>query len=210
MSGGGLNEKGNVKGGGMRGRAWRWPSPGTVMGGLALVVAVAGNANAFAGRDIVIHRGEIAKGAVTAKALAKGAVHARALAKGAVHARALAKGAVTSAAIGNDAVTAVAIAPGSVYGGALGPVTVHTAIVKDADTVPHNGEWTASSTSSATCSPGERLLTGGVAITKFGTQQVALMEDRPFMAPTSSGEVGAITTDSGGTAEAEVEAICLK
>src|SRR6478672_5633396 len=91
------------------------PSPGTVLGALALIVAIAGNTGAFAGTThIVVRKGDIAKGAVTANALAKGAVHAKALAKGAITAKALKPGAVGAAALGSDAVTAAALAPGSV------------------------------------------------------------------------------------------------
>ncbi len=77
------------------------PAPGTVLGALALIVAVAGNANALAGgHHTLVHRGDIAKGAVTARALANGAVHPKALAKGVVTAKALHAGAVTATASG--------------------------------------------------------------------------------------------------------------
>lgn len=53
----------------------KMPAPGTAMGFLALV----GTANAKTDH-VIVRRGDIAKGAVTANALAKGAVHAKALA----------------------------------------------------------------------------------------------------------------------------------
>lgn len=195
------------------------PSLGTVLGFTALVVAVVGTANATPSRTIV-RKGDIAKGAVTAKALAAGAVHARALAKGAVTATALADGAVTARAIKPgavtvnalepNAVTASAIAPGSVYGAALGAVNVHSASIADADTVPHNGDWTASNTVKAECATGERLLTGGIAFANSGNREVGVLASLPFSNATSAGYVGQITSDSGGTAAAEVQAICLK
>ncbi|HVC06390.1 MAG TPA: hypothetical protein VND98_02235 [Solirubrobacterales bacterium] len=216
------------------------PAPGTVLGTLALIVAVAGNTGAFAGTGHKITRADIAKGAVTANAIAPGAVRAKALAKNAVHsnalaagsvnAGALATGAVGSAAIGAgavtskalakgavgaeslaaDAVTASALAPNSVYGGALGPVTVHSAPIADLDEIAQNATWTASNSESALCATGERLLTGGVAITNPGNREVAVLEALPFSNSEANGMLGRITSNSGGTAAAEVEAICLK
>jgi hypothetical protein len=197
----------------------RRPSPGTILGLLALIVALAGNADAFSGR-VIVRKGDIAKGAVTAKALAPGAVHAKALAGGAVGAKALAPGSVTSAAIkagsvtaaglAPNAVTASAIAPGSVYGGALGPVAIHGAPIADLDESLAPGSWTASSPQMTTCGPGERLLTGGVVFTDPGNREVGLIESLPFSNPTAAGFVGRITSNSAGTAAAEVQAICLK
>jgi len=216
------------------------PAPGTVLGTLALIVAVAGNTGAFAGTGHKITRADIAKGAVTANAIAPGAVRAKALAKNAVHsnalaagsvnATALATGAVGSAAISpgavnsealaagavgpsalaSDAVTASAIAPESIHGYALGPVTTHSTPIADLDESPAAGTWTASSGENALCEPGERLLTGGVAFTEPGNREVGVLESLPFSNNTVGGEAGRITSNSGGTAAAEVEAICLK
>lgn len=188
----------------------RRPSPGTILGTIALVVAVAGNANAFSSSRVIVRRGDIAKGAVTAKALASGAVHAKALAKGAVTAKALHKEAVTAAALGRDAVTSAALAPGAVYGGALGAVTLHSVTITDSDTVPSNIEWTASAVESALCASGERLLSGGVVFTNSGNHEVGIVTSQPFVNGANNGWVGAITSNSGGTAKAEVQALCLK
>jgi hypothetical protein len=185
------------------------PAPGTVLGTLALVVALAGNADALTNHTVV-RKGDIAKGAVTANALAKGAVHAKALAKGAVGAKALGKGAVGAAALAPDAVTASAIAPGSVYGGALGPVTIHSASMADVDAAPENGTWTASESATALCSAGEHLLTGGIVFTNPGNREAGVLESLPFSTSSANGIVGRITSNSGGTAAAEVQAICLK
>ncbi|HEX2708043.1 MAG TPA: hypothetical protein VHM66_08570 [Solirubrobacterales bacterium] len=185
------------------------PAPGTVLGTLALVVALAGNADALTNHTVV-RKGDIAKGAVTANALAKGAVHAKALAKGAVGAKALGKGAVGAAALAPDAVTASAIAPGSVYGGALGPVTIHSALITDLDESADLSNWTASASASALCATGERLLTGGVVFTNPGNRRVGIIESLPFSNSSANGIVGRITSDSGGSAAAEVQAICLK
>lgn len=189
----------------------RRPSTATVLGLLALIVAVAGNTGAFAGTShIVVRKGDIAKGAVTANALAKGAVHAKALAKGAVTSKALKPGAVGAEALGRDAVTAAAIAPGSVYGGALGPVSVHATPIADLDTPPELSSWTSSNTEVALCGPGERLLNGGVVFTNPGNRRVGIIESLPVVGGTSNGWVAQITSDSNGTAAAEVQAICLK
>jgi hypothetical protein len=198
----------------------RRPSTGTVLGTLALIVAVAGNANAFSASHLIVRKGDIAKGAVTARALAKGAVRSPAIAKGAVGAKALGKGAVgaaaikggavTAAALGPDAVTASALAPGSVYGGALGTETVHAAPIQDADTIAHNGEWTTSQGAEASCAPGERVIGGGLVIGEPGNGEVIGTEAVPVSNGPANGFAGRITSDSGGTAKAEVQTYCLK
>jgi hypothetical protein len=195
------------------------PSPGTALGFLALLVALVGTANAGS-THVIVRKGDIAKGAVTAKALAPNAVHSKALASGAVTAKALAKesvttaalkpGSVTSAGLAPNAVTAPAIAPGSVYGGALGPVVVHGTPIGDLDAVAENGMWTASNTETALCGTGERLITGGIVFTNPGNREVGVIESLPFSNTTSAGVVGRITSNSGGSATAEVQAICLK
>lgn len=204
----------------------RHPSLGTVLGSIgavlgftALVVSLSASANALPSQTLV-RKGDIAPGAVTAKSLAHGAVHAKALAKGAVNSKALAKGAVnakalakgsvTSGALAANSVTAGAIAPGSVYGGALGTETVHTVPIKDIDAVPSNPEWTASNTETAACGAGEHLLGGGFAFTESGNREVGFLQALPFTNGGVSGVSGRITSNSGGTAIGEVEALCLK
>jgi hypothetical protein len=197
----------------------RRPSPGTALGLLALLVALVGTANAGS-THVIVRKGDIAKGAVTAKALAPSAVHARALAPGAVTAKAikqqavtssaLARSAVTVDALGRDAVTASAIAPGSVYGAALGSVVVHSAPITDLDAVAENGTWTLSNTETAVCGTGEHLLTGGIVFTNPGNREVGVVEALPFSSSPPESFVGRITSNSGGTAAAEVQAICLK
>jgi len=190
-------------------RQLKRPSPGTALGFLALVVALAGTANAGSSR-VIVRKGDIAKGAVTANALAPGAVHAKALAKGAVTAKALKGGAVTAAALGHDAVTASALAPGSVYGGALGSVAIHTTPIVDQDVPPEISNWTTSNTEIAQCGPGERLLSGGIVFTEPGNRRVGITESLPIVNSSANAWAGQITSDSGGTARAEVQAICLK
>jgi hypothetical protein len=205
------------------------PSPGTALGLLALIVAVVGTANASSTR-VIVHRGDIAKGAVTANALARGAVHSKALSAGAVTARAIKHGAVTAAALAPDAVpataikpgsvgpaalapnavTAAALAPGSVYGGALGPVAMHATPIADLDESPAAGTWTASSTENAICATGERLLAGGVRFSNPGSREVGVIELSPYSTGSLDGVAARITSNSGGTAAAEVQAICLK
>lgn len=206
------------------------PAPGTVLGLLALIVAVAGNTGAFAGSGKKVTKNDLAKGAVTAHALAKGAVRAPKLAKGAVTARAIKQGAVGAGALAADAVgpaaikpgsvgagalapnavTSSALAPGSVYGAALGPVMVHTTPIADLDVPPEISTWTTSNTETASCGPGERLLSGGVIVTNPGNRRVSIVRSLPFSTGTLEGVSGQISTDSNGTAAAEVQAICLK
>jgi hypothetical protein len=205
------------------------PSPGTALGLLALIVALAGTANAGS-KQVIVRKGDIAPGAVTASALAKGAVTAKKLRKGAVTAKALRKGAVGAtvladgavgasalraaavgpAALAPNAVTAPALAPGSVYGGALGPVVVHITPIADLDKPSAPDSWTASNTEHAVCAPGERLLTGGVGFTNPGSREVGVIDLRPYSTGSTDGVAARITSNSGGTAAAEVQAICLK
>jgi hypothetical protein len=185
------------------------PAPGTVLGSLALIVALAGNADALS-NHVIVRRGDIAKGAVTARALAPGAVRAKALAKGAVTARALKGGAVTAAGLGQDAVTSSAISPGAVYGGALGPVSFHSLPIADIDAVAENGKWTLSKRETVSCGGGERLLAGGVSFSNGGNDEVGIVNAIPFFNGSANGFVGQITSNSGGTAAAEVQAVCLR
>jgi hypothetical protein len=194
----------------MRKRKLRRPSAGVVLGTLALIVAVAGNASAFSQTKVIVRKGQIAKAAVTAKTLAPGAVHPKALAKGAVTAAGLKDGAVGTAALAPDAVTSGAIAPGSVYGGTLGAVTVQSAPIVDGDQVPKNDEWTPSTPVTVLCASGERVLSGGVVVVKAGNGEVGVITSQPFINGAENGWVGRITSNSGGTATAEVQVLCLK
>lgn len=198
----------------------RRPSLGTVMGFLALVIALGGIATAQPNRTLV-KRGDIARGAVTARALAKGAVHSRALApravnsrklaKGAVNRRVLARGAVTVRSLAPGAVTAAAIAPGSVYGAALGQQSIRTKAIADIDEVAENGAWTAGNSEVALCAPGEALLGTGFLMNDPGNREVSWLEATPFLSPsTGSGVKGRFASNSGGSAEGQVMAICLR
>lgn len=195
------------------------PSTGTVLGFIAIIIAVVGTANA-APRVQLIQKGDIAPGAVTAKALAPNAVHSKALAanavtskklaKGAVNKRVLAKAAVTAASISANAVTSAALAPGSVYGGSLGEQTIHRTPIADIDQVPSNPEWTAGNTEVATCAPGEKLLSVGFAFTEPGNKEVSFLQAMPFISPNSNGASGRFASNSGGGAKGEIIAVCLK
>ncbi len=195
------------------------PSLGTIFGFTALVIAIVGTANAASPR-IIVHKGDIEPGAVTAKTLAKGAVRGSAIAKEAVHSSDLASDTVKKRVIKNqavgtrhladDAVTAQQLAPGSVYAGALGPQGVVTKPIADLDAVAHNGEWTASNPETVLCGPGERLTGSGFAFPNPGNRQVGWLQALPIVNGTTNGVSGQITSDSGGTATAVVAAICLK
>jgi hypothetical protein len=89
-------------------------------------------------------------------------------------------------------------------------VTVHRGQITDLDEVPQNPTWTASSDERAQCGPGEHLLTGGIDSTNPGNREVAVLESFPFGDETTSGWIAQITSNSGGTATAEVVAVCLK
>jgi hypothetical protein len=196
----------------MRELVSRRPSPALVLAAIALVVAVVGEAQAAppAKTVVIVRKGQIAKGAVTANALAQGAVHPKALAAGAVGGAAIKPGAVNGVAIAPDSVGSGQLAPGSVYGGALGEVTLHSAGIVDADAVPHNGEWTASLPAVAMCGSGERVLSGGVVFTEPSNNQVGIITSQAFINGGANGYAGRITSDAGGLAKAEVQALCLK
>jgi hypothetical protein len=189
-------------------KQWR-PSGGTVLGFVAIVIAVVGTANA-ASSKIVVRKGDIAPGAVTAKSIARGAVTAVKLRKGSVNARKLASGAVTSSAIAPSAVTSTALAPGSVYGGALGTETVVTKPIADLDKVAHNGEWSASNDELALCGAGEALLGSGFAFGAAGNGEAIWTQALPIANGETKGVAGRFASDSGGSTTAEVAAVCLK
>lgn len=196
---------------------------------VALIVALSGIADA-ARHVYVVKKGDIAPGAVTAKTLAHGAVHPKALAKGAVTSPKiaagavdtadLAKGAVTTAALGHgavtppalaeDSVTSTALAPKSVYGAALGEETVHTVPIKDLDATASNPEWTASNTAAAACGAGERLMQTGFTFTSPGNREVSFIQALPVLNGATNAFVGAFASNSGGSAEAQITAYCLK
>jgi len=202
------------------------PSAGTVMGAIgmtaglvALAMSLGGVAGAVSSAGRIVHKGDLARGAVTAKALAPGAVHARAiagsavttpkLAKDAVNRRVLKKGSVTSRALAANAVTAAAIAPGSVYGGALGKRTLHVTPIEDADDVASNPEWTAGDTGSALCGLGEALIGTGFALNQPGNREVTWLQALPVLSGTGDSVSGRFASNSGGTAEGEIIALCL-
>jgi hypothetical protein len=189
-------------------KSWR-PNSGTVLGMIAIVIAVVGTANA-APSKVVVRKGDIAPGAVTAKSIARGAVTAAKLRKASVTAPKIAAGGVTSVALAGGAVTSAALAPGSVYGGALGAETISTKPITDLDAVVGDKTWTPSNTETALCGAGEALLGGGFAFTVTGDNEVGWLEEMPVLNSETRGMQGRITSNAGGAATAEVAAVCLK
>jgi hypothetical protein len=149
------------------------------------------------------------QGAVTPNSIAEGAVTGKALAEGAVSGRAMAEGAVVARSIAPDAVTRAAIAPGSVYGAALAAESIHMTPITDKDLVPSNPEWTASDTQVALCGAGEALLGTGFLFTEPGNREVSFLRAAPVLSGAGNGVAGEISSNSGGTAKAEIMAICL-
>jgi hypothetical protein len=148
-------------------------------------------------------------GAVTGASIVEGAVTTSTLATGSVTSKALAAGAVTAPSIAADAVTKTAIAPGSVYGAALGPETIHMTPITDLDAVAENGTWTPSNTAVTLCGPGEPVLGTGFIFTEPGNHEVSFLRAAPFLASTGNGVSGEIASNSGGSARAQIMAICL-
>ena len=60
------------------------------------------------------------------------------------------------------------------------------------------------------CGSGVRVLAGGVVFTDAADKEVGIVISQPLVNGGSNGWVGAITTNSGGLAKAEVQALCLK
>jgi hypothetical protein len=153
-------------------------SPALAVAVLALIVAFVGTASAAQGaKTVIVRKGQIAKGAVTAKNLARGGPPRRDLRGCRLRERARRRRArfghdrgwrgVGSSAIAPDAATSGASAPGSTYGGALGAVPVHAAPIADRDADPSNIEWTVSETVVASCGPWGLVLSGGVVFTSL-------------------------------------------
>lgn len=57
---------------------------------------------------------------------------------------------------------------------------------------------------------GERALSGGVVFTAMADREVGRIVSQPFVNGCGNGWVGAITTNAGGAAKAEVQALCLR
>lgn len=205
----------------------RLPNPATAMSATGMVAGLAALAISLSGiagaaSKGTVTRSDLAPGSVTARALARGAVHPKALADssvissklrtGAVNKRVIKKGAVTPPAIAANAVTAGAIAPGSVYAGALAPRTLHVTSIGDLDVVAENGTWTAGDTGIAFCEPGEALLGTGFAMPDPGNREVSWLQVLPVLPSTGTGDAvnARYASNSGGTSEGQVVAICLK
>jgi hypothetical protein len=216
--------------------AEKWhPTPTFWLAGAALVVALAAFAVSVSGiatasPKVIIRRGDIAPGAVTAKALAKGAVTApkirkgtitgaklaggsvtgEDLANGSVTSSKLVAGSVTAQAIAADAVTSGAIAPHAVGAGQLGEAEVISRSIADLDKVAHNGEWTASNAEVAVCGPGSRLLGGGFSVSALTNGESDWMEELPIVNGEVNGVAGRFTSDAGGAAAGQIVAVCLR
>lgn len=194
---------------------------GLVFGLIALVVSLSSTADATAHHaKHKITAGQLAPGAVTAKAIRKGAVGRNAIAEGAitngaladkaVNARTMAEGAVTPPAIAAGAVTHGAVAPGSISAANLTAESIHVTPIADHDAVAENGTWTPSNTEVALCGPGEDLLGTGFMFTEPGNHEVSFLRAAPALNTNApDGVAGEISSNSGGTAKAQIMAICL-
>jgi hypothetical protein len=194
----------------------------------AFIVAISGIATAS--QKVIVRKGDIAPGAVTAKALAKGAVTApkirkatitgaklasgsvtsENLASGSVTASKLGGGAVTAQAIAGGAVTKGAIAPGSIGASQLGQEEVVATPIRDLDAIAHNGEWTPSNTEVAVCGGGGKLTGGGFSFSTSTNGESNWIEALPIINGEAQGVAGRFTSDAGGAATGQIVAICLK
>jgi hypothetical protein len=170
------------------------PSPSLVLSMITLFVAITSTAGALPGENLV-RKGDIAKHAVTARALARGAVKARAIASKAV----------TSKKLANDAVVQRTLAPFSVGASALGDTTTVSTPIADSDPTANDFAWTTSPSAVAVCPEGSILLGGGVSITSSTFHRGFVQTS----APASDRWEGTISTDTGGASPSRVYAICL-
>jgi hypothetical protein len=177
----------------MKQRGWARPSPSLVLSLLTLFIALTTTAVALPGRNLV-EKGDIAKGAVTARDLARGSVKARAIRKKAV----------TSRKLANHAVTARSLAASSVGAFALGDTTTVSAPIPDVDAIPDD-VWTTSATAVAVCPPGSALLGGGVAIASSSRHRAFVQTS----SPNGNRWEGTISTDTAGASPGQVYAVCL-
>jgi hypothetical protein len=170
------------------------PSPSLVLSFIAVLIALGGQAGALSGKHRV-RKGDIAKGAVTARNLARGAVKRKALAPHAV----------TNHALARDAVTGRTIAPFSIGGSELGAITGPAIAIPDTDPAANDFAWTTSPAVDASCPAGALLLGGGVTI-QTSTFQKAFVQTS---APNGGSWEGTISTDTGGASPGRVYALCL-
>jgi hypothetical protein len=177
----------------MKRLASKRPAPSLVLSMITLFVAITSTAGALPGENLV-KRGDIAKGAVTSRALARGAVKARALAAKSV----------TSAKLATGAVTSSKLAPFSVGAFDFGDTTTVSGPIPDMDTTL-DFNWTTSPTVVAVCPSGSVLLGGGVAITTSATHRAFVQTS----APNGDRWEGAISTDTAGASPGRVYAVCL-
>jgi hypothetical protein len=174
-------------------RGWARPSPSLVLSLFTLFIALTTTAVALPGRNLV-EKGDIAKGAVTARVLARGAVKSRAIAKKAV----------TSAKLANHAVTKRSLAASSVGAFALGDTTTVSAPIPDVD-ASHDLSWTTSPTVVAVCPSNGVLLGGGVSIATSPFHEAFVQTS----APNGDRWEGTISTNTGGASPGQVYAVCL-
>jgi hypothetical protein len=209
-------------------------TPGFWMGAFAatmslVAVAISLSGVATASQKVLVRKGDIAPGAVTAKSIHKGAVTTAKLQKGAVTSGKLGAGSVTAPALGNgsvtaaklgtgsvtppaiasDAVTAPAIAPRSVGATQLTEEEVVTKPIADLDKIAHNGEWTASNVEEAVCGAGADLLGGGFALLSPNNGESTWIQVLPIINGETKAVSGRFSSDAGGAANGEVFAICL-
>jgi len=179
------------------------PTPAFVVSMIALVFSISGFAAALPGKGTV-KRDDLAKNAVTARSIAPGAVGSRALAGSAVTSEKIAPKAVTGVLLAPGAVTSDKIAPGAVTGGALGEVVLHSAPIPDPDTTV-DFNWTPAAAVFPKCTGSEQMISGGVGVDNSNGKAMVYSSK-----PSTNAWYGQITSDSGGTAQANAYVLCLK
>ncbi|MDX6634359.1 MAG: hypothetical protein QOF06_562 [Solirubrobacterales bacterium] len=82
--------------------------------------------------------------------------------------------------------------------------------IGDLDAVAENGTWTAGDTGIASCGPGEALLGTGLGMPQPGNRELSWLQVLPVLASTGDAVNARYASNSGGTSEGQVVAICLK
>jgi hypothetical protein len=155
----------------------RRPSPGTVLGLLALMVALGGNASALPGVGQVLSD-DIRNGHVRKRDIGARAVGASEIRSGAARSSEIATDAVRSSEIATDAVGSAELASGSVAAdelatGSVGDEELGTIVERDGpDTTivdaANDGDWTSAQSGPAQCQAGEKLIGGTMEWTTDG------------------------------------------
>ena len=191
---------------------------GLLLGLVAVVISLSGIADASSSHGHKITANQLAPNAVTAKAIKRGAVGPKALRKYAVNSRALADNAVNKRILAKESVIARALAPDAVSAAAIAPApstavpsqpsrstSRRSPISTPSRRIPNGRRATPKPRSALRGKPCRHRL----HVHRIRQPRGRLLRAAPFLAAGGNGVTGEITSNSGGTAKAQIMAICL-